>query len=726
MDGEIENEPNASRDREKYDAHSTSSSENLKGKEKILAEMRNHMAEGFSHWGEVYSNADDNLKFAYVRQWDQQTLEERNENGQPTITLSMLPEHINQVVGGMEQNTYGINVIKSSGLNDEVVSSGPFAPGQEIKKYSLAEVMSGIIRDIEQRCDAESAYLAAAQMAVESGFGWLRIDIVNRRDDPFQMELEISAIMNRNAVMFDPFAAHPDKRDAMWASVSEIMSDSEFNDRYNNGKDRPSDKKGLDMPGSGQGEFLAWWNVGAKNRRVVEYWYKKKATRKAIQMVDEMGNTITFWEDEVREVLDEMKNMGLKEKQSKKFETYKVMRVKATQDRILEGPEEWPGMDIPIVGVFGRQIHMDGKTHYVGLIEYAKDPSRLINYWASAATERMGMSPKHNYVVAKEQIDGHEKEWANMNQGGGKGYLPYNYVEGLQAPRREEGANVPFGEIQFMGVAQQFVMTGTGLHQANLGQQSNERSGKAIQERAQQGMTGTHTFSKNLSKAIARAGEILCDLIPKVYTNETAQRLILPDKTTAVVELNKKIKDEETGRTFRVAPLSMARYNCTVTVSKSYDTVRQEFVEKMLDWAKNDPQGFASIRHLIFQGMDLPLADQIAEVFKKTAPPGVLSPEEQQKYGSMQPTPDQQASMLEQQARFAEANAKMKVAEAAMSTAEINTMIQELKVRIEEMELEQERLKTVQVEATSAEKISAGASNAKAAEVANQPKRPRA
>jgi hypothetical protein len=62
---------------------------------------------------------------------------------------------------------------------------------------------------------------------------------------------------------------------------------------------------------------------------------------------------------------------------------------KVTQ-RILTGAEvletvEWAGKYIPIVPVYGEELHVDGRRRLRSLVRDAKDPQRMFNYWSSRA-----------------------------------------------------------------------------------------------------------------------------------------------------------------------------------------------------------------------------------------------------------------------------------------------------------------------------------------------------
>ena len=89
-----------------------------------------------------------------------------------------------------------------------------------------------------------------------------------------------------------------------------------------------------------------------------------------------------------------------------------------------------------------------------------------------------------------------------------------------------------------MGSARMLLQDTIGVHDASIGKRSNEVSGVALQERQERGDLGTYDFIDNLAKAVVRVGEILVDMIPRCYTTDYVRRVILPDDSEIMVDLN--------------------------------------------------------------------------------------------------------------------------------------------------------------------------------------------
>src|SRR5262245_171829 len=101
--------------------------------------------------------AEDDLRFARLsQQWDDVQRRRREDAGRPCLTVNKLPTFIRQVVNDARQNKLGVKVY----------------PVDSAADTATAEVLSGLIRNIEQMSGADVAYDTAAECAVSYGFGY--------------------------------------------------------------------------------------------------------------------------------------------------------------------------------------------------------------------------------------------------------------------------------------------------------------------------------------------------------------------------------------------------------------------------------------------------------------------------------------------------------------------------------------------------------------------------
>lgn len=111
----------------------------------------------------------EDLKFSLGDQWDEaiRRARETDPNGaRPCLTLDKTDQYIRQVVNDCRQNKPSIKIRpKDSGADVET-----------------ADVLSGVVRQIEDQSDADIAYDTAVEMASRAGFGFLRV-VTDYADD---------------------------------------------------------------------------------------------------------------------------------------------------------------------------------------------------------------------------------------------------------------------------------------------------------------------------------------------------------------------------------------------------------------------------------------------------------------------------------------------------------------------------------------------------------------
>jgi hypothetical protein len=188
----------------------------------------------------------------------------------------------------------------------------------------------------------------------------------------------------------------------------------------------------------------------------------------------------------------------------------------------------------------------------------------------------------------------------------------------------------------------------TAIFDASLGSQGNETSGVAIRQRqSQAGLSNAH-FIDNLNRAIRQCGVILCDLIPKIYNTAREIRILGEDRKEQIVKVNQQFLDQD--RTVRCYDLSSGQYDVTISVGPSYSTQRQETWDILTQLAQAYPQLMQIAGDVLFSNADFPGAQQLADRFKKTLPPGLAEAavDNQQQMQMLAGQAQQQAQQIDQ------------------------------------------------------------------------------
>lgn len=548
--------------------------------DELLAEIRENIELGIDAFQESIDSWQENIAFENGDQWEDAAQKDREANSRPCITINKVYGALKQITGEQRQSRNAINV----------------RPVDDQSDPQVAEIYNGLIRNIENTSKASEAYDLAFEHAVGGGFGAFRVLTDYSRDDAFDQDIIIRRITNPCGVIFDPSALDKHKRDARWAIVGEWVNEDAFEEQYPD----------CESPGEWSYDFgkRENWTDG-ESVLVVEYFWKKMVPTTLYLLAD--GRTVKA-DSFDKELVPQMQAEGFIVKE-RKADIPEVHWCKACATKILEGPQKWAGKHIPLIFVPGDEAFVDGKQIYRSAVTFAKDPQRLYNWARSIAVETMAMAPRAPFVGTAEAVEGYEADWDNANRTP-KAILLYN--QGQEAPQRQQPTIPDTGAFQEMMAAADDIKATTGIYDASLGARSNETSGKAILSRQKQGDTATYHFQDNLASAVSYCGEILVDLIPKIYDTEKVVRLLNEDGSEAWAKINQTVPTPQGEMV--INDLSQGKYDVVVKTGPQFVSKRQEAAEQMvaLMQAVQDPAIQAKIIPRLVKNLDWPEADQIA------------------------------------------------------------------------------------------------------------------
>jgi len=579
----------------------------------ILREARDAFTRATDYELVNRKEAREDIEFARLsKQWNEKVKAERELQGRPCLTINKLAPVIRQVVNDARQNRPSIKVM----------------PKDDKADIETAEVISGLIRNIEQTSNADVAYDTAIDAAVSGGFGYWRVDLEysyggdleNYKDagsELFEQDICIKRIANQFSVYGDPDGMEADSSDWMRAFVIEMMPHAKFKAKYKTAKMADFESSAWSIAG-------ASWKTDSEVM-VAEYWKREEVSKLVVAVQTEADLTIMDWAD-----FDKLKQADPKIEAVTKpraIKCYKVTQYLMTGVEVLE-TNEWPGTFIPIVPVYGDEVNFEGNRHFRSLIRDAKDANRMFNYWRTKATEAVALAPLSPFIGKKGVFEYDAAKWATANTQN-HAYIEY---EGAEPPMRQPYAGVPAGALQEALNASDDIKAITGIFDASLGNRSNETSGRAIRERKMEGDVSTYHFIDNLTRAIRHTGKIIIDLIPKVYSTERVVRILGEDGTPETKKINgnpDEMQDEgqEQSTNIRIHDLRLGSYDLAVTAGPSFTTRREESAEQMIELIRSFPDAAPVIGDLLAKNLDWPGADEIAKRLEKMLPPGVRDDE---------------------------------------------------------------------------------------------------
>jgi len=184
------------------------------------------------------------------------------------------------------------------------------------------------------------------------------------------------------------------------------------------------------------------------------------------------------------------------------------------------------------------------------------------------------------------------------------------------------------------------IMSGMGLYQASLGDEGEEKSGKAILARQRQGNIGSYTFTDNFETSYIYSNKIVIDLIPYVVDTERILRMRGEDDVESTVPVNalpgqpimSQFSDENgevskqnqkrfgmprQGITEFINDLTVGTYDIVATIGPSYTTQREESTAVMMELLKAVPQIGEVGAHLLVKSIDFKEAQELSDLIRE-------------------------------------------------------------------------------------------------------------
>lgn len=555
--------------------------------------------------------AIEDAKFAHTTdgQWDDNARTARK--GRPMYTINKVAGVIDQAVGDQRQNSNNVKVRPISGGADE----------------KTADILAGLIRNIEQQSNGDDSYDNSYFENTTGGFGGWRVNTVFNDDDIFDQDIVIKPIRSAASSLFFGPSDDYDKRSAKWAFLTTFVSLEEFKEAYPKATVTDFEQTRLNN------NTKCWFR--GDDIRIAEYWVKVPV-KKTIAL---LSNGKVIHKEEEESVLDELLEQGITIIKERPVDSHKVVMYKLSGAEVLEGPSDWAGKFIPLIPEFGKVITIEDKEYVRGLIRNAKDAQRIYNYNTSASVETNALSPKDPYWMTKKMAKGHEAQLAGFNQKNDP-FMFFNPDPEMLGPPQRTGS--PAVQAAMLAATQQAsldIHATTGLEPASMGNVPEMKSGKAILAQQAMGDRGLYVFTDNHNKSLQYCGDILVDLIPKIYDTARIVRVLNVDGTSEEMPINhtdidaigQSVLDEETGQVVMVNDLTTGKYSVEIESGPAFNTQRQEASDQLIDLTQASPV-FAEIAlDLIAKNLNILDNDELTKrIRRRMIQQGTIDPTEEE------------------------------------------------------------------------------------------------
>lgn len=578
----------------------------------------------------------ERLKF-YVGgelQWRQEEVTKRTNSQRPIITINQCKPAVDQIEGDVRLNPPG----------PQVHPVGDGADGD------TADIIEGLIREVEYRSGAKVAYSTAAKYSAAGGYAVIELATEYVSERSFAQQLRIDPVEDPSTVFFDSNSRMANRQDAAWGGKLKAYSKSEYISAF--GKNRRilqprllqsargwiADALGYDGRSTTLDE---WTNMGNGPFYVCEFY-----------MIDLELKTLRLYSDNIERFDGEFVPRGVvaqndpndKLRYTREVPTRKVTKHVVDAFEELRDHTTWPGSLIPLFPVLGPEVYIDGKLYRLSLISGAMDPQRALNYVATTATELTGLIPKSPFIGPKGSFT--DAKWLTANAETWA-YLEYDPVyvtdettgaQTLAPPPQRNHWEAPIQWLLQLGqYFSQAIQSVTGIYDPSLGKNKGDQSGKAIEQLRSESNVGNFSYADNLHRAIEVMYGEMCVIFPQIMDGPRVVTVVRPDSQHEAKAINQLFPadgiDPATGKKGKANNIAIGRFAARVIAGKNFDDRQEEAIVQIGEFFAGGGQQTLAIpgvaaKYLRMIGSGNPQVEAMADLIDPPKPGEESSPED--------------------------------------------------------------------------------------------------
>lgn len=573
-------------------------------------------------------------------QWRDDELAKRKNANRPWVTVNKCRPAVDQIEGDIRLNPPGPQCHPVGGGADA----------------DTADIIEGLIREVEYRSGSKVAYSTAGKYSAASGYAVIELATEYTDDREFGQQLKILSVEDPSTVFFDPNSRMANRQDAGWGGKLKMYSKSEYIGAFGeygaDGKRRRileprglqsamgwiQEAMGID---GNQAQVNKWTGAGEGPYFVCEFY-----------MVDVDRKKLRLYTDNIARYDDETIPKGVKPKvDPDNPDAYmREVPVRTITKHVVDAFEEvlkpttWLGDLIPLFPVLGPEVYIDGVLHRLSLIAGAIDPQRALNYVATTATELGGLMPKSPWIGPSGTFADPKWQTAQSEVWAYLEYVPVFVTDenGNQslapAPQRNQW-EAPIQWLLALGAYfSDAIKAVTGIYDPSLGATKNDQSGKAIEQLRSESNVGNFSYADNLHRAIEVMYDQMCCIFPKILDGPRVVTIVKPDSQHEVAEINRVFPDggidPATGKPGKTNNICMGRYAVRVTAGKNFQTRQEEAIVQLTDFFGNAPQTLAvpgvAAKYLRMIGDGNPQVEGMADLLAPQGEGGEATPQQLQ------------------------------------------------------------------------------------------------
>ncbi len=533
---------------------------------------------------ETRENAQNDLVFYYITQWDDQCIEDSDLAYKGTY--DKMKQLGRKIMAELNNNRIQVD----------------FIPSDE-NSESSAEFLDQLYRSIDLKNASIEAYTHAKQEAVVCGFGAYKMhtEYASKFTADTNQNITRSFIPEANSrVFFDPNDMTVDKRDSEYCSVLTGYTERAYRKLVSKLTKTPIDEVTVTNFAPPLKDLTFNWNYNDLYF-VTEFYHRTEVDDRILTYMDEFGQQVFYSEMDIENSDSDPESDGYELVAEKEVTRFVVTQYIVSGTEILS-TQVLATQYIPIIPIYGERAIVDSCEIYSGMVRIAKDPQRLRNFQLSYLADIVQRSPRQKPIFFAEQIEGLESMY---EQDGPNNNYPYYLMKRTVGG----GQELPLGPVGFMPAAEAppALLTSIQLTNDAMGDVADaglpqniadpDLSGKAVYALQAQMDKQNAVYQEGVKFSKRRDGLIFADLASRTYD--------APRKVDGMTKNNQRVKldvmkqdFDDQGNMITLNDLRSSEFDVTSTIGMSYDSQKQQTKESIENMIAQLPVG-DPIRNLL-------------------------------------------------------------------------------------------------------------------------------
>lgn len=645
----------------------------------LCQEIRDRISKWDKYWRLNRTQYYEWLEFVLGDQWKEDESKLFERYNKIPLSFNKLGVLMNHILGDQMSNTPNLQISPEENVPPEAV-----------------DIRAALIKSITINSDTRSVFQTAFFQSVVGGFGAFRIGTDWTSPRSFVQEIKFYEIDDPNLAYWDLAAISKCKTDGMYAGYRTRMSRKSFSSKWGKDIERQVGNSAIN-------EDSAPALQDDESITVIDD-YERVGKKVTIYELSD-GSTVdsSEYKQLERQTIGDKKylisnGMPVTVVQKRDTVEYAITHRQIAGDWILD-ETDFPSEQLPIVFVDQKSYrNKQGQQICRSFFRDVKDTQRFLNYLATQIAYILKISRWDQFIMARKNAASPDSQAQWRDPSVIRGALYYDETPAGSKPEQLRAPELSASLTQQYERTLMDLQSGTGIYNTQLGEMGNEVSGRAIDKRNIRGSKNTQLPRTALEIAITIAGEIVNEMIPKVYDTERDIMLNMPEREGKPVRLNEQA--DEYGMQIN-NDMSKGRYKIRLKPGPSYEGQKEEALDSMQLVLAADKSGqvFPMIADLYAENLPIDNNIEIRNRLRTLVPPDILKAGKTgEPLPPKPPQPSPEAIM---------AQLKQQELQHKMQQAEQESMLKMKEIELKQSELQRKAIETHQDMTMEWEKLQA-------------------